>query len=124
MDEVSSFSDPDTPQPVRVRPLDWARGAGVDAMIEQAMNATVRRRHRRMMVGGLTALVAIFSLTLTWRATITRSGLDRGTAHAFVLSPAQQRLPDGTVVELKDNAAIAVDYGGPFRRVTLLRGEA
>jgi transmembrane sensor len=46
------------------------------------------------------------------------------SARLEVLRPRTERLPDGTVVELRDAAEIRVDYAGTLRRVALLRGEA
>ena len=42
----------------------------------------------------------------------------------IVSAPSRQTLPDGSVVELRDGADISVDFSGPLRRVTLVRGEA
>jgi transmembrane sensor len=41
-----------------------------------------------------------------------------------VVRPALQTLPDGSVVELKDDAQISVDFSGPLRAVFLSRGTA
>src|SRR5437660_1453063 len=43
---------------------------------------------------------------------------------AVVLRPEKQILADGSVVELKSGAEIAVDFTGAYRRVALKRGEA
>ncbi len=43
---------------------------------------------------------------------------------ARLLTPTRQTLPDGTVVELKENAQIALDYTPSTRRVALVSGEA
>jgi transmembrane sensor len=41
-----------------------------------------------------------------------------------VVRPAIQTLPDGSIVELKDDAQISVDFSGPLRAVSLARGTA
>src|SRR6185312_8533669 len=57
-----------------------------------------------------------------WRA---RTARPVARADSIVISqPERKTLVDGSVVELRDTAEIAVDYAGPLRRVTLRRGEA
>lgn len=66
-------------------------------------------------------------LLVAGAAWFSRSGsFDSGPAgaQAIVSAPARQVLPDGSVVELRDDALIAVDFAGPARRVILHRGEA
>jgi transmembrane sensor len=43
---------------------------------------------------------------------------------ALVRRPESRTLPDGSIVELREGAKIAVDFSGPLRRVTLQAGEA
>ncbi len=45
-------------------------------------------------------------------------------APVVVLQPARQVLGDGTIIDLRDGAEIAVEFTAQYRRVTLLHGEA
>ncbi|MGH7943530.1 MAG: FecR family protein [Opitutaceae bacterium] len=64
-------------------------------------------------------LTLLLALGFVWRGQPAPS-----SATAVLLLPGRQLLPDGSVVELKDGAQIAVDFSGAFRCVALRRGEA
>jgi transmembrane sensor len=103
--------------------LDGPRHAGMADWVLLEITGRIRRRRRRRLatLGGLAALLlAVFF----WRMP-RRPGLESPPAPTVVVSgPTERILPDGSVVELKDNAAIDVDFSGPLRRVALRRGEA
>lgn len=78
-----------------------------------------RIRHR--VLGGLiAACLALFAAGAAWDLPL-RLRADRITAAG---EQAEVTLPDGTVAFLNTDTAIAVDFTGPDRRVTLLKGEA
>ena len=101
--------------------------AGVGTQFEQQIEALAvsrRRRRRNRWVATTTAAVVMLLGfgTFYWM----RPGpvvAPAGTL-ARVLIPSRQTLPDGTVVDLKESARIALDYSPSMRRVALLSGEA
>jgi len=101
--------------------LDWARAQGLGDAVARAVAVRVARRRRRRWAaaGTLAVLVLVAGL---WRA--GSIGWPGRAETALVLRPAQRTLPDGTIVELRDGAEIAIAYDAAFRRVTLVRGEA
>ena len=106
-----------------VRPLDWARAAGAEDLVEREMRAQVRRRRRRTVVTGAAAL-AVLVAGFLWQIRPVVPPVVLPTVPAFVTAPVRQVLPDGSVVDLKSGADIAVDYTGAMRRVWLREGEA
>jgi len=104
-------------------PLDWARIAGKVEPVRREIDAYVRRRrHKRLIVTGA-AMVAIGAMIFVWREPPAPVRAPAGS-HPVVTLPPRRVLPDGSVVELKDGAEIAVDYSGALRRVSLRKGEA
>ncbi|MCF3630926.1 FecR domain-containing protein [Thalassospiraceae bacterium LMO-SO8] len=78
-----------------------------------------RTRHR--VLGSLiAACLALFMVGAAWDLPL-RLRADRITAAG---EQAEVTLSDGTVAFLNTDTAIAVDFSGPDRRVTLLKGEA
>ena len=110
--------------------LNWAvdRGATDRVMHDLAAEVRrVRRRHVRTAAGGLaTLIVAGFIWQLAIRPRGDGASLDatQVRSSAVVSLPAKRILPDGSLVELRDGADIAVNFTDTLRRVTLLRGEA
>lgn len=101
------------------RPLN--RGMAGDVLRElDGFSSQRKRRRAGAAVAGLTMLLAI---GFVWRAQLTRT-VAPSSATAGVLLPGTRTLPDGSVVELRDDAQIAVDFNGAFRRVALHQGEA
>jgi transmembrane sensor len=120
-------ADHPTPEITGRSALDWAQQSGVADRVVGEVERLVHRRRRRFRV--LTAgAVAAIALGFVVRSTFLPStpfaeGLGRPSP-AVVMLPARQILPDGSVVELKDGAAIEVDFSDALRRVVLRRGEA
>jgi transmembrane sensor len=108
--------------------LAWATDKGqADDLIRRVQASVKRTRRRRITAASSVAAALLLSVT-AWQfwprdaehlqvATVTPSS-------ATVLMPTTRVLADGSVVEFKDKAEIAVDFTPAFRRVTLLRGEA
>src|SRR4051812_20643298 len=104
--------------------VDWAVRAGVaDEVILATRRLVRRRRQRRAMAGLLTVTLVGVGF---WYALVARpSAMPPTPAPSAVVSmPVQRVLPDGTMVQLKDDAEISVAYSPAVRRVVLLRGEA
>lgn len=97
------------------------RGRGYEMATALAHRAS-RRRRRRTGLSALAAAVVLVAGVL-WQTPTPAEG-PSPTSTALVLAPRLQHLPDGSVVELKSGAEIAVDYAGALRRVTLIKGVA
>ena len=85
------------------------------------------KRHRRYRITrtllGLAASLVI-GFTGYFAYTQYESSLNEPGLATMRLRPEQQRLPDGSLVELNANSEISVDYTPERRGVRLLRGEA
>ncbi|MGH7957538.1 MAG: FecR family protein [Opitutaceae bacterium] len=104
------------------RPL--RTGAGDQLM--QELQARVRRRTRKRISAAAVSLTILACAGVYWGQPSTGdAALTLQTAStAVVRMPARQILPDGSVVELKEGAEIAVDFNSSVRRVELRKGEA
>lgn len=122
-DPATAETSPANPPAGRVRPLDWARAADAGDLVGLEMNACLRRRRRRAAVTA-GALLAVLTAGGIWQVKELAPEAAVSTNRAILSHPARQTLPDGSIVELKDDAQIAVHYTGAERRVTLARGEA
>jgi transmembrane sensor len=100
------------------RPSHSGAGGELEAQLTMMQG---RRRRRRISVGGAAAVVLLSITAVMWdRAPASFEALPT----AVVLVPPRQALPDGSFVELKGNARIAVEYTSNLRRVVLVQGEA
>jgi len=99
------------------RPLNT--GAAERVLSELAARAQRRRRRRFATVAG--GLAAMLALGLLWP--VQRPAADSAASTVAVTTPERRVLPDGSVVELKAGAAIAVNFNAEARGVTLLHGE-
>lgn len=107
--------------------LDWARYAhATDEILAGLDHRAKQRRRRRFVMGGAVALA--LACGAAWQM---RRSSDAGTEHPSAVSstlavirPRSQTLPDGSVVELGDGAAITVNFTERFRRVALVGGAA
>jgi transmembrane sensor len=99
------------------------RRMGAAAELAHEVSSQQRqRRTRRLGAAGAAALVMLVAGFL-WspRTTGDAVGMGRSTV---LLTPEIQTLSDGSVVELKTGAEIAVEFTAALRRVRLVRGEA
>jgi transmembrane sensor len=128
---MKRISAPPAPDPAEPRigraVVAWAQGLGRNDDIVWRVEAKVRRRRRRRLsaVSGVAALLLVVGSVWSFRRTVPDSA-DR-PASASLTAPARQTLPDGSVVELKDDARLAARFaaaGVGARRVALERGEA
>jgi transmembrane sensor len=108
--------------------LDWAREEGEADRVIDDLNRFLRHRRRRRL-RALAAGVACVAITaFVWpmlrNKMMPASDARQGAASIVVMRPETRVLADGTTVELKAGAEIAVDFSGEFRRVELRRGEA
>lgn len=100
-------------------PLDPAQAPPSTGHRPECM-ANDNRTRRRVLTGLIAAGLALFAAASAWDLPL-RLRADRITA---VGEQAEVTLPDGTVAFLNTDTAIAIDFTGPDRRVTLLKGEA
>ncbi len=85
-----------------------------------------RARSRRRAATAATALLALVAFGWFWRwpAPSRPEALAGAATRAVVVTPATQTLPDGSVVELKFGAQLALEFRPEVRRVVLKQGEA
>jgi len=104
--------------------LDWPRRAGAtDEVLAELLRLSRRRRRFRegILVGAGAVLFAIL-LWPTGRELLVSAAAPTGTI--AVDTPAQQRLSDGTVVDLQEGAVMEEAFTPAARRVVLRRGTA
>lgn len=114
---------PKTPRPASNVALDWAAGTDrVPALLNELAIRARRRRFRRIRLVAAGCAVVLLGAAVVW-APLSLSDHAPEPSRIVVSEPRRQTLPDGSRVELRDDAEIAVDFSGPLRRVTLTRGE-
>jgi len=127
MNHADSHSSDSSPDAAASGPsaLDWAKRAGAvdEVLSELNVRAHRRRRRRRLAVSSLAA-VALVAAAVVWRWPQVPAASDHKVMSIVVVAAANRTLPDGSVVDLKDNAEIAVAFTPGVRAVTLLRGTA
>lgn len=107
--------------------VSWAQALGRNEDIVRRVEAKVRRvRRRRTAAAGALALFLLAGVV--WYSRLLAPPFGHvGASTALVTLPAQQTLPDGSIVALKDHARIVAHFtaeGNEPRRVTLESGEA
>jgi transmembrane sensor len=113
-----------SPGGASVPPLDWARVAGAEEIVEREMHAGIRRRRQRRAAAFGVALIAVVVGGIAWRSR-EAAFVDRpAPAASFVSAPSRQVLPDGSVVELNGTARVTIAFSEKVRRVVLEQGEA
>jgi transmembrane sensor len=101
--------------------LDRPRDAGqADFVLEKLAERASRRRRRIGFVS--TVCVLLIAGPMAWYARHPFPAPPGG--QALILLPIPQTLDDGSIVEMKSETEITVDFSGTFRRVALKRGEA
>lgn len=123
-DHADATSPRDPERPPQSPSLDWAVATGQVERVYAEVEARLRRRRIHRLGAALSGVAVLVALGLVWRANQgAATVLVPPATPALVVRPAQQLLPDGTLVEFKDDARIAVDYSAAQRRVVLLQGE-
>jgi transmembrane sensor len=106
--------------------VHWAHTRGAAARIVEHARAHRRRqqRVRQAWAGGVAALLLISGINF-WLQQPAATLPPPATRPTLIVSlPPRQVLPDGSVIELKGEAKIVVDYSATTRRVQLVQGEA
>lgn len=96
-------------------------GAGVEFEL-QVVSLARKRRRRAMATGAAVAMILLAGGLMTRDP--SRGVAPQPVSTAVVIKPHRQTLSDGSIVELKDEARIAVHFAAGVRRVTLEAGEA
>lgn len=102
------------------------RAARGEALLLSEVGRTVRRRRRAVAASGI-GFAAVLTVVAWFGAGRLGSALgptSPAVATAIVSEPRRQVLPDGSLVELRDDAEITTTFTAAERRVQLLRGEA
>lgn len=105
--------------------LQWAVDTGHGDALLRHMDAAIQRarRRRQRAISASVAALALLAAGVFWRLPDNAREESRSVS-TVVLRPAQQRLSDGTVVELREHAAIVEQFEPAMRRVILQSGEA
>jgi transmembrane sensor len=113
-------NSPGAPVPPRSA-LAWADHAGrAERLVAELRHRQRRRRLRRVSAAAVAAL-ALVAAGLWWPRPHDLPAL---ASPPVVLRPERQILPDGTHVDLRPGARLAVEFSPAVRRVALLAGEA
>jgi transmembrane sensor len=108
----------------RLHPAEWVLAAGAVEDVLGEMQARLRQRRRRRLSAAL-GVAASLALAALW---IVPPRGAHSAAHAagsaVVMRPERQHLSDGSIIELRPGAEIAVDYSAHQRLVSLVQGEA
>lgn len=104
--------------------LDRPLQAGMEDEVIEKLSAYANERRKRRRSGVIAvAMMLLIAGGMTWWS-VDRSMDPPARQRAVVLSPAQETLVDGSLVELKTGAQIAVQFTPKVRRVLLRGGEA
>jgi transmembrane sensor len=90
------------------------------------MNVRLKRQRRRRIQGAVASAVLLCAIGFGWRFTVREPAVPAPipSVAPIVSLPRQQTLPDGSVVEFRNDAQITVAFEDAVRRVVLARGEA
>jgi transmembrane sensor len=116
---------PPAPAQTGADALAWVVSSGVTREVITQLNVRRSSRQRRRLAA-VAGAVGLLVLTFApWRSTpVTRTALLDSPSNLTVSAPVRRELPDGSVVELKPGAEIAVEFSPVLRRVVLRAGEA
>ncbi len=107
--------------------FDWPQDTGtVDAVLrEMGVQVGLRRRRRQRVLAASGALAVLIFSAWNWQPQVAEpraAGAD--AMPVATTAPARRHLPDGSVVLLRADAVVEVDYTAHARHVRLMRGEA
>ena len=97
--------------------------SGFVAEFESQLQTVSRRRKRRQAAASAAILAGVLGLAFAiWKPLPVPP--QAAESNVVVRMPVQRKLPDGSVVDLKGDARIVVDFSSSVRRVSLTHGEA
>lgn len=114
-----------TPEPEQTSLLDWPQreGASHEVLSELAVLSRRRARRKGALAATLGAL-AVVTVLIFWRDLLGSKADLAPTGTSVVVAPMHETLPDGTVVEWKDEAVRHLNFTEAARRVTQRQGTA
>jgi len=105
--------------------LRWALTHGASArVVEQARVQRRRKQQFRHLVAGATVAILLVTGAVLWPGRLAPTPTGKRPPSVVISAPVRENLPDGSIVDLREGAKIAVDYNTAVRRVTLVQGEA
>ena len=105
--------------------FDWPLHSGTIDDVLTGLETRARKRHRRRGIAAATlGFVLLIGVTWRWQRTFPTAAESPPPSRIMVVQPERQTLPDGSIVEIRDGAEIAVDYSSQIRLVALMRGTA
>ncbi len=113
----------------QVRPAaddcDWMWHAGaVDEIAAGLAQRKIRRRRRRLVASASVTAGLLLLLVALPNLREREPGLSSAAVALTVVEPARRVLPDGSVIELRNDADVAIEFTPALRRVVLRGGEA
>ncbi|MDO8544956.1 MAG: FecR domain-containing protein [Opitutaceae bacterium] len=110
----------------KLHPVDWVVESDAVGDVLREMNGQLHRRHRRRLRVVTGGAVALLLSGFVWQQAYRSTTITERTStpSAMVSRPERQVLPDGSIVELRNGAQVAVAFTDSVRRVVLTRGEA
>jgi transmembrane sensor len=108
-----------------VHPLDWARAAGLEELVEEKLNLHLKiRRRNHIYVTIIFGAITSFCITaLIYYNSKPAVNYNHHT-YTVISEPARSVLPDGSIMIRKDDAECKVVYTTSQRRIILNKGEA
>lgn len=106
--------------------LAWARANGSGARVAEHSRQQRRRREslRRRLAAAACGCVLVIAGVCLWPRSATTDHARNLPSSVAVSLPEMRTLPDGSLVELRGEARIDVQYGPKARRVVLVTGDA
>lgn len=105
--------------------LDWPRHAGMVDRLLPAIESRVRRRRQRRIGAVAAGLALLLVAAVVWPGRpVPLVPQPAMVAAGPLVLPLTQVLSDGSVVQLREGAEIAVAFEEGYRRVILKKGEA
>ncbi len=110
----------------RTSPIDWAVQEGHAEAVLAALARRQARRRKRRRIAGAGALLGVLLLATVVIPVVQEereSSAGRGGAMLMMRSPERLVFEDGSVVQLRSDAAVEATFTSSLRKLRLLRGE-
>ncbi|MSU50908.1 MAG: hypothetical protein EXS37_17765 [Opitutus sp.] len=115
-----------TTRGTKLHPLDWVVESDAVEDVLNEMDGRLRRRRHRCLGAITGGAIALLVAGFGWHYVSQPPSLNEGrlASSALVSLPERQILSDGSIIELRNGAQIAIAFTDSIRRVVLTRGEA